>query len=82
MVNFNDIPNAGYIADMLGRAADLTYQAAERSVYWATVLRLVPYKDGDKWCVLYGDDLQCGIAGFGDTPEKAVIAFDIAWSKP
>ena len=31
--------------------------------------------DGDKWCVLWGIDLQQGIAGFGDTPEKAMVEF-------
>jgi hypothetical protein len=38
------------------------------------------YPDGDKWCCLYGDDLQVGIAGFGDTAEQACAAFDRAWS--
>lgn len=33
--------------------------------------------DGDKWCALYGDNIQDGVAGFGDTPEKAFIDFDI-----
>jgi hypothetical protein len=35
--------------------------------------------DGNQWCALYGQNLQDGLAGFGDTPEKAMIAFDIAW---
>lgn len=35
--------------------------------------------DGDKWCALYGDNLQDGVAGFGDTPEEAMAAFDKAW---
>lgn len=36
-------------------------------------------KDGDQWCALYGEDLQHGCAGFGDTPEKAMAKFDDAW---
>lgn len=42
---------------------------------------LKPYitKDGDKWCVLYGENLQDGVAGFGDTPELAARDFDSAW---
>ena len=36
--------------------------------------------DGDKWCCLLGDNLQVGVAGFGDTPEAACLAFDNAWS--
>lgn len=35
--------------------------------------------DGDKWCALYGEDLQNGVAGFGDSPEQAMQAFDSAW---
>lgn len=35
--------------------------------------------DGDKFCALYGDDLQTGIAGFGNTPHAACLAFDKAW---
>lgn len=35
--------------------------------------------DGNKWCVLYGENLHDGVAGFGDTPEKAMMAFDLAW---
>ena len=36
-------------------------------------------KDGDKWCVLYGDNLQDGIAGFGDTPHAAILDFNKAF---
>lgn len=38
------------------------------------------FPDGNKWCCLYGDDLQVGVAGFGDTPEAACAEFDKAWS--
>ena len=38
--------------------------------------------DGNQWCVLYGEDLQSGIAGFGDTPYLAVLDFNRAWNKP
>ena len=36
--------------------------------------------DGNHWCVLYGANLQEGVAGFGDTPDKAARAFDVAWN--
>ena len=32
--------------------------------------------DGNQWCALYGENLQEGLAGFGDTPEKASLDFD------
>jgi len=36
--------------------------------------------DGNQWCALYGENLQDGIAGFGDTPALAMMDFDKAWN--
>lgn len=36
--------------------------------------------DGDVWCVLYGDNLQDGVAGFGETPYLAVIDWSKSWN--
>lgn len=36
--------------------------------------------DGNKWCALYGDNLQDGVAGFGDSPADAMWNFDQAWT--
>lgn len=30
------------------------------------------YKDGNKWCCLIGEDIQDGVAGFGDSPADAI----------
>lgn len=35
--------------------------------------------DGDQWCALYGENLQDGVAGFGNSPAEAMAAFDRAW---
>ena len=32
--------------------------------------------DGNQWCALYGDNLQDGVAGFGDSPSTAMWDFD------
>ena len=37
------------------------------------------YKDGSAWCALYGDNIQDGVCGFGDTPHEASLNFDAAW---
>ena len=37
------------------------------------------FPDGDQWCALLGDNLQVGIAGFGNTPYEACVAFDKAF---
>lgn len=35
--------------------------------------------DGGKWCALYGENLQDGVAAFADSPEEAMRHFDTAW---
>ena len=37
--------------------------------------------DGNQWCVLYGENLQDGVAGFGDSPLLAMFDFNKAWHK-
>ena len=37
--------------------------------------------DGDQWCALYGDDIQMGVTGFGDSPALAMWDFDFNWVK-
>lgn len=37
--------------------------------------------DGDQWCALYGENLQDGVAGFGDSPAKAMYDFDRQFQK-
>lgn len=37
--------------------------------------------DGNMWCCLYGDDLQCGIAGFGDSPRAAILDWNSSWHR-
>lgn len=43
------------------------------------LLRPSMFPDGNAWCALYGEDLQMGVAGFGDTPETAAADFDNNW---
>ena len=49
---------------------------AERACLWAVILGLRPVQDGNAYCILWGENLQEGIAAFGDTPEEAMCAFD------
>ena len=43
------------------------------------LLRPKMFPDGNQWCALYGDNIQEGVCGFGDTPGQAAAAFDEAW---
>lgn len=36
-------------------------------------------KDGNMWCALYGDNIQEGVCGFGETPAQAMADFDKNW---
>ena len=47
------------------------------SVVWRPKL----IRDGNQWCALHGDDLQSGVAGFGDSPQAAMFDFDKEWCK-
>lgn len=38
-------------------------------------------RDGSQWCALLGDNLQVGLAAFGDTPAEAMLNFDVAFFK-
>ena len=37
------------------------------------------YIDGNQWCALYGENIQDGVCGFGDSPEKAFEDFNVNW---
>ena len=56
--------------------------AIERLGSFAVAYRLIPFRDGNQWCVLLGDDIQSGVAGFGDSPAKAISAFERAMHTP
>ena len=74
----NSISNVDYSTALVNQhAADVRLAAEVNRGYWATLLGLAPFPDGDQWCVLWGADFQSGIAGFGDTPIKAIIDFDV-----
>lgn len=72
-----DVSNDAYIARVaICEAAALIQGAmtAPHVLYKPTLMA-----DGTKWCALFGEDLQVGVAGFGDTPADAMAAFDKAW---
>lgn len=64
-------------------AADMAKVTVQEAAYeWmrpSVLYRPTLSRDGNMWCALYGDDLQVGLAGFGETPAKALYAFDHAW---
>lgn len=65
----------------LGQAAIEVYQHACRLNTPFMLLKPKIMIDGNKWCALYGDNLQDGVAGFGDSPQEAEEDFNLNWSK-
>jgi hypothetical protein len=49
---------------------------AEEQMSFVKTFNLIPFKDGNMWCVLLGENLQEGISGFGETPLMAVLDFN------
>jgi hypothetical protein len=78
------------IRDVAASAFDMGYtrQHMQQEIYAVSnemrrpsaIFRPTLSADGTMWCALYGDNLQEGVAGFGETPEQAFAAFDIAWN--
>lgn len=67
-----------HAAQMAGAAwQNAAYDQSRPSVMWKPKLTI----DGNQWCALYGENLQNGVAGFGDSPELAMYAFDVEWGK-
>jgi len=55
-------------------------KAADAHAAPSAVYRPALSMDGDQWCALYGANLQDGVAGFGDSPSKAMADFDRNWT--
>lgn len=38
-------------------------------------LELMPYKDGNEWCILWGENIQDGVFASGQNVRQAVVNF-------
>jgi hypothetical protein len=61
-----------HVAQLLSIETD----GADKRRLWAIIYNLIPYQDGNQWCVLLGNDIQSGIVGFGDSPYDAIMDFE------
>lgn len=70
-------------ANAICHAASMAGEAVQQTAYEygrpCVVFKPQLFKDGNQWCALFGEDLQAGVAGFGDSPSAAMYAFDEAW---
>ena len=65
-----------FLEPQMAEIVSMEVDGANKRRLWAVILGLKPIKDGDRWCILYGQNLHDGIAGFGDSPVDAIQAFE------
>lgn len=65
--------NLSHYAEMTAAAFQ---EAASEQMRPCVLLKPTLKPDGDRWCALYGENLQDGIAGFGKSPSDAMHDFD------
>jgi len=68
-----------YVLEAQRQAACCAFDAELERQRPSVLFRPKVYRDGDKWCALYGEDIQAGVCGFGDSPEAATREFDNMW---
>ena len=80
-MNINPNNRTIYEMDMMQRVVGLEWDRAAFMARPSVMLGLTPTRDGNAWSVLYGPNIQEGVCGFGDTPDKAMLDFDVHWIK-
>ncbi len=60
----------------VGQILGCEMEAASRSCYWAVILGLSIKRDGNEFCILWGEDLQSGVSAFGETPTECIVNFE------
>lgn len=71
-----DAINFGHARDRIEEAFISTaHDMSSPSVLYRPTLAI----DGNKWRAMYGENLQDGVAGFGESPAEAMADFDKAW---
>lgn len=68
--------NVAHHVEMVAESIRMAASTYERP---SAVYRPALSIEGDQWCALYGEDLQSGVAGFGDSPADAMTDFDNNW---
>ncbi len=68
-----------YVTKIEESKLNAAVEAEEMTLF--SMLKPKIYRDGNLWCVLYGENIQEGICGFGDTPRQAVWAFNREWDR-
>ena len=69
-----EVPN--FLENIASEAVQLEADTARKRNLWAVILGLTPARDGNMWVVLWGENLQEGVAAFGKSPFEAMMNFE------
>jgi hypothetical protein len=61
--------------DLIQHYEEMAMLGEKRILMFISELKPKLSKDGNQWCFLWGENLQEGIAGFGETPLQAAADF-------
>lgn len=67
--------------EMLVEDAEISIIRERQEYNLLSILKPRIMVDGNAWCILYGENLQDGVAGFGDTAYLAVLDFNKQWHR-
>ena len=67
-----------YLEPKLQEILAMEGDGADKRRLWVVILGLKVFMDGDLYCLLWGDNMQSGVVGFGKTPVAAIYDFEKA----
>ena len=78
-----DYEHQTIISESISHAATMVQHTAQAMLTEyerpCVIFKPTPSMDGNMYCVLFGENLQEGVAGFGKTMAEAMYDFDCNW---
>ncbi len=68
--------------EVMRHQSDISYHVTKEEYNLFVLLKPKLFIDGNQWCVLYGENTQEGIVGFGASPYKAILDFNKQFNEP
>ncbi len=78
----NELDSAAVAAIFVQQISSVSFDIGHHYTKPSVLYRPTLSVDGNQYCALLGQDLQSGVAGFGDTAEAAMADFDKAFKTP
>lgn len=72
----NTLMNSINHYEFLQHQEKLNYHITKNQLVFIETFNIKPYKDGNQWCVILGENIQEGIVGFGNSPFEAIVNFN------